>query len=231
MEASTTTTMDMDAAPPARSSAVTALERSQARGSVRAVDIGAECTKWRATMIEVMTTPEESRLHVDSDWKAQAHAEKERLAKQEEDRAAKQGPRGGPESLPPADFRSLVGVLASQAMSGLGMYGDDKGRVIVDPVGAKFAIDLIGVIEEKTKGNLTTEESAELESIVRELRMRFVQVMQMIARQGELESAPGAGAAGGPAAPLTGGAGSGAAAPSTRSPPPAGAGGPRIIVP
>lgn len=183
-----------------------------------------------------MSSPhEEPHLHIDSDWKAQAQAEKERLGRQEEERAAKQGPRGGdPEALPPADFRSLVGVLASQAMSGLGVYGDEKGRVIVDPVGAKFAIDLLGVLEEKTAGNRTPEESADLESILRELRMRFVQVMQLIARQGELPTAAGGGKPGamsplgGPAAGGPGGMGGLGAMPPTS--PPA-SGGPRLIVP
>jgi len=138
----------------------------------------------------------EPRLHVDSDWKAQAQAEKERLARQETERSAKGGGRG-PQDLPPADFRSLVGILASQAMSGLGLYGDEKGRVIVDPIGAKFAIDLLGILEEKTKGNLSKEEAADIESVLRELRLRFVQVMDLIARQDIRAAAPGAGGAGG----------------------------------
>lgn len=171
-----------------------------------------------------MTTPQqEPTLHIDSDWKAQAHAEKERLTQQEAQREAKQGARGQ-EGLPPADFRSLMGILASQAMSGLGMYGDEKGRVIVDPVGAKFAIDLLGVLEEKTKGNRTAEESTDLESILRELRMRFVQVMQMVARQGEIGSI-GEVPTASPAA--TSAAGTGGAPSATTPPKP----GPRLIVP
>lgn len=180
-----------------------------------------------------MTNPsEEPRLHVDSDWKAQAQAEKERLARQEEERTAKQGPRNS-DALPPADFRSLVGVLASQAMSGLGIYGDEKGRVIVDPIGAKFAIDLLAVLEEKTKGNLSKEEAADIEGVVRELRMRFVQVMQMVARQGDLKA--GAGGVGEPSREMPavegGGASTGrrgAPASSEPEPPPTSS---RLIVP
>jgi len=187
------------------------------------------------------TPPEEPTLHIDSDWKAQAQAEKERLTQKEEQREAKHAARDQ-EALPPADFRSLVGILASQAMSGLGMYGDEKGRVIVDPIGAKFALDLLGVLEEKTKGNRTAEETTELETILRELRMRFVQLMQMIARQGDVETvsampqgARGGHAAAGPAlgAPSAG-AGtaktSGAPGATTGSAPPKSSG-PRIIIP
>lgn len=151
-----------------------------------------------------MSAPsEEPRLHVDSDWKAQAQAEKERLAKIDQERASKGAARRSSE-LPPADFRSLVGILASQAMSGLGLYADDKGRVVVDPVGSKFAIDLLGVLEEKTKGNLSKEEAADLEAVLRELRMRFVQVIDLLARQ-DVRAAGSTGAAG-PGASGTGGA-------------------------
>ena len=62
------------------------------------------------------------KLHIDSDWKAEAQAEKERLAAQEqlreEQKSTQPGP--GPAGLPEASFKTLVGVLASQALMGLG---------------------------------------------------------------------------------------------------------------
>jgi hypothetical protein len=146
-------------------------------------------------------------LHVDSDWKAQAQAEKERLAKLEEERAKTEPARGpaGPngEEFPPADFRSLVGVLASQAMMGLGAYGDEQGRMIVDLPGAQFAIDLLAVLEEKTKGNLTAEESSHLTMLVGELRSRYVQLMTMVAQQMQAKAGGAAGlrGPGGPGGP------------------------------
>ncbi|MBM4006191.1 MAG: DUF1844 domain-containing protein [Planctomycetes bacterium] len=120
---------------------------------------------------------ETPKLHVDSDWKAQAQAEKERLSKQEAEKA----PKGGREEMPPADFRSLVGILASQAVNGLGGYADEQGRVMVDLVGSRFAIDLLAVVEEKTKGNLTPEEAKDLKEVLAELRSRFVQIAQAVA--------------------------------------------------
>jgi hypothetical protein len=126
---------------------------------------------------------ETPKIHIDSDWKAQAEAERERLAKIEGERAT-DGRRGGPESMPPADFRSLVGVLASQALSGLGMYGDpDTKRIVVDLPASRFAIDLLGVLEEKTKGNLAAEEANELKEVLAELRARFVHFARMMAEQ------------------------------------------------
>ena len=123
------------------------------------------------------TTP---KIHIDSDWKAEAQAEKDRLAAEEQDdtdAGADGSPRGG---LPEADFRALVGVLASQAIMGLGAMADPKtSRVVIDLEGAKFAIDLLGVVEEKTKDNLTDEETKELGQVLAELRKRFVQVTQL----------------------------------------------------
>ncbi|MFM1823582.1 MAG: hypothetical protein RI967_1848 [Planctomycetota bacterium] len=135
-------------------------------------------------------TPDDApRLHIDDDWKAQAQAEKDRLAAKEAERAASEPPAG---ELPPADFRALVATLASQAMMGLGAYGDPQtGRVVIDLAGAQFAIDLLGVLEEKTKGNLTDEESTELAEILPQLRARFVQIAKLVAAQMQREAAGG----------------------------------------
>lgn len=127
---------------------------------------------------------ESSKLHVDADWKAQAQAEKERLADASDKAAADRGERGGPGELPAADFRGLLGALASQAILGLGAIPDPKtGRVYVDLQGARFAIDLLGVLEEKTKGNLEADEAKELAQLAAELRARFVQISNLIAQQ------------------------------------------------
>ena len=85
-------------------------------------------------------TPE---IQVDSDWKAEAQAEKEKLASTE-------GDSQNARALPPADFKGLIGLLASQAIMGLGAMPDPSGRgVVIDLDGARFAIDLLVVIQEK----------------------------------------------------------------------------------
>ncbi len=124
-----------------------------------------------------------SKLHVDTDWKAEARAEKERLAKEEQAKAERgETPRAV--ELPKADFKALVGMLASQAILGLGAMGDPKsGRVVVDLPGARFSIDLLTMLEQMTKGNLTDEEAKELSQILAELRCRFVQISQLVAQQ------------------------------------------------
>ena len=156
---------------------------------------------------------ETPKLHIDSDWKAQAQAEKDRLSEKESARAAasggaqhrgqpgaQHGPQHGAQlgdhpdegELPPADFRALVATLASQAMMGLGAYADPQsGRAVIDIQGAQFAIDLLGVIEEKTRGNLTADEASELTEILAQLRARFVQIAKLVAAQMQREMAGG----------------------------------------
>ena len=152
---------------------------------------------------------ETPKLHIDSDWKAQAQAEKDRLSEKESARAASSAGaqhRGQPGAqygaqdgdhpdegeLPPADFRALVATLASQAMMGLGAYADPQsGRAVIDIQGAQFAIDLLGVIEEKTRGNLTADEASELTEILAQLRARFVQIAKLVAAQMQREMAGG----------------------------------------
>lgn len=127
------------------------------------------------------TTP---KIQVDSDWKAQAQAEKERLTKIEKEKETQQAGDPSGQELPEASFRTLIGTLASQAIMGLGAMADPKtGRVIIDLESAQFSIDMLQVLEEKTKGNLSTEEAMEMAQVLTELRGRFVQVSQMIAQQ------------------------------------------------
>lgn len=130
-------------------------------------------------------TPE---LHIDSDWKAEAQAEKERLAAAEKARAAageKNGPAaGGPRQFPEASFKTLMSVLASQALMGLGTIQDPESKgIVIDLEGSRFSIDLLDVLEEKTKGNLTDEETQEFSHLLAELRARYVHVSRLVAEQ------------------------------------------------
>ncbi|MGI9013516.1 MAG: DUF1844 domain-containing protein [Phycisphaerales bacterium] len=123
------------------------------------------------------------KLHIDSDWKASAQAEKAKLSEQEKAKAATRS-AGNADQPPEASFTTLVDVLASQAVMGLGAVADpETGGVVIDPIGSKFAIDLMGVIEEKTKGNLSDEEQAHLKQLLAELRSRFIQIMELVKQQ------------------------------------------------
>lgn len=76
--------------------------------------------------------------------------------------------------LPPADFDFLVYSLRLQAEMNLGLLPlDDKSEPDFEL--ARHHIDLLAMLQEKTKGNLTTEEQRALDNSVTELRFRYVQ--------------------------------------------------------
>ncbi len=88
---------------------------------------------------------------------------------------------------PPANFLFLVESILMQAQMQLGLLqfaefeGEDEGP---DLPMARHSIDLLAMLQEKTKGNLTPEEQRLLENGLTELRFRYVQ----IAKQVEAES-------------------------------------------
>jgi len=128
-----------------------------------------------------MSDQEQSpRIIVDSDWKAEAAREKERLAAQEAKEKAKAGggSGGGESAASSQGFYELVNMLAMQAAIGLGGYQGPGGeRIPPNHEAAKHHIDLLDVLTEKTRGNLTDEESRALQGVTHELRMQYVQMV------------------------------------------------------
>lgn len=116
-------------------------------------------------------------LHIDSDWKTEAAQEKQRLADQEAKESKKKG-GAGTAGEPPASFVELVNLLAVQAAVGLGGYQGPGGeRIPPNAAAAKHHIDLLEVLESKTKGNLDDEERQILGAVLHELRMQYVQAV------------------------------------------------------
>lgn len=77
----------------------------------------------------------------------------------------------------PAEFSTLVLTLASSAQSALGVAPDPmSGQVQVNLSQAKHMIDLLGMLESKTQGNLSAEEAQLLQAVLSDLRMRFVEI-------------------------------------------------------
>lgn len=81
--------------------------------------------------------------------------------------------------VPPPTFEFLVLSIKMQAEMQLGLmnFGQEE-EPQADLVGARHAIDMLGMLFEKTKGNLTTEEQRLIENSLTELRFRFVQASQ-----------------------------------------------------
>ena len=136
---------------------------------------------------------EEPKIIVDEDWKEQVQKEKEQLREQESatpvTEGAPQGEPGGQE-IPPASMSFLISMLSSQIMMALGFLPDPSGQQPPVDLGmAKHFIDLLGVLEEKTEGNLEEEEKQMLAESLHQFRMAF---MQMTAQSAEAPADEGA---------------------------------------
>ena len=79
--------------------------------------------------------------------------------------------------VPPATLDFLIMSLATQAQLQLGVlhFGEESEKPEPDFDLARHSIDLLGVLQEKTKGNLSLDEIRLLENSLTELRYRFVQ--------------------------------------------------------
>ena len=87
----------------------------------------------------------------------------------------------GPEG---SGFETLVSYLSTTAMFQLGVLPGPGGeRIPPDMVSARRTIDLMDVLQEKTRGNLTTAESRFLEDVLYELRLSYVEVEKRGARK------------------------------------------------
>jgi hypothetical protein len=94
---------------------------------------------------------------------------------------------------PPAmNFDQLVQSVYMTAMMQLGAATHEGQQPQVDILGARQSIDMLGVLAEKTKGNLTTEENRLLDSALFELRMAFLEITQALARSAAAKAPAGA---------------------------------------
>jgi hypothetical protein len=109
-------------------------------------------------------TPIEKK--VDEDWKRTAQLEKERFLRRDD-------PRGAPASERDADKATLLTLISSlyqQFLLSLGA-GVPGGRA--DLGQARFTVELLVILRQKTKGNLTPDESSALDEILADCQMRF----------------------------------------------------------
>ena len=136
---------------------------------------------------------DEKKIFIDEGWKAQVAREKEEArAKAEQhdgdvpDAAAADAP-ATPE--PEADaiepnFSGLVDSLAMQGLIALGVIGPkDAKEVYVDIASARFIIDTLMMLREKTSGNLTPDETGHLSSALAELQRIYVARAQQVQEQ------------------------------------------------
>jgi Domain of unknown function (DUF1844) len=89
-------------------------------------------------------------------------------------------------------FERFMASLYMTAMLQLGLMHEQGGQPGVDLIGARQTIDTLGMLAEKTKGNLTPKEQAFLQNCLYELRMAYVEVTNALAHPPQTPgSAPG----------------------------------------
>ena len=117
---------------------------------------------------------DEKKIIVDEDWKAEAQKEKEKLAAKEE-KDEQQPKRRGP--LPKGDLAALISTLTTQAFFSMGAFkveGQDDREPDLEL--AKYNIDMLETLEEKTKGNLSEDEAKVLAETLNQVRMAYVKM-------------------------------------------------------
>lgn len=99
-----------------------------------------------------------------------------------EDLLRAQNPAAG--ALPPVTFDHLVQQLYFTAMLQMGAAAPEGEAPRIDIIGARASIDMLGILAEKTKGNLTEQEERTLQTILFDLRMAFLELSKAISLQG-----------------------------------------------
>ena len=142
-------------------------------------------------MTDKSNDQQDKKIFVDEDWKTRVQAEKE-AAKQQQQESEENGKSDQQETaprqetdprqeipLPPPSLAYLATSLATQAMMSLGLASlPDSEKLEVRPQEAQHLIDTIAMLQEKTEGNRTPEESAMFDSFLHELRLAYVRVNQ-----------------------------------------------------
>lgn len=117
---------------------------------------------------------EEKKIIVDEDWKAEAQKEKEVLAETEEKEEEQPGRRG---PLPKGDLAALISMLTTQAFFSMGAFKiEGQENREPDMELAKYNIDMLETLEEKTKGNLSEDEEKVMADTLNQLRMAYVKL-------------------------------------------------------
>lgn len=134
-------------------------------------------------MVESTSDSERAHVRSDEEWKERVKAEdRQRDAQAGAADVKPQPPPADPfQNLPRADFSILVQMFSTQAMVALGFIPEPQsGQTVRRLPLARHFIDLLGILEEKTKGNLTSDEQRLLESSLHELRLAYIELCRRV---------------------------------------------------
>ena len=133
------------------------------------------------------TVQDRRRFSAEGEAKAEGPEEAPAPAAPSAPKAAAAPPRRGAEPGPPAEpevtFTTFMVGLSTQALAALGEISDPvSGARSKDLDAAQQLIDIIGMLREKTRGNLDHDEDGLIEAILFDLRMKYVELARQSAR-------------------------------------------------
>jgi hypothetical protein len=125
---------------------------------------------------------EPRKIFIDEDWKAQVQREREQAKIEPQPAEAKQAEEAGPEGEEvPSAFAALIQSVAAQCAFALGLIAPpDTKQVMVNLEEARYCVDTLVMLREKTKGNLTPEEQGLLSQTLAELQQVYAVRSQQI---------------------------------------------------
>lgn len=88
-------------------------------------------------------------------------------------------------AVPPVTIEHVIQSIYLSAIVALGAATEPGQKPRIDLLGARQSIDMLGVLQEKTKGNLTEKEQRLLQNALFEVRMMFLEVTNAIAQQAQ----------------------------------------------
>jgi len=94
------------------------------------------------------------------------------------------------ERMPEMTFDRLIQSVYMQAILQLGGGAEPGQTPQIDLLGARQSIDMLSVLADKTKANLSTQEDQLLQSALFEARMGFLEMTQLLARQAAAKQGP-----------------------------------------
>ena len=100
--------------------------------------------------------------------------EKEVKEQEKEEEDSEKEAEERPIELPPVNFENFILELYNTALMHLGFRDPETGNLIQTLPFARHTIDTLGMIQEKTKGNLTAPEGNLLENLLYKLRMDYL---------------------------------------------------------
>lgn len=120
------------------------------------------------------TTEGESKGETDARDRESVETESAKVEQEPESRKEERSEQTQTKELPPLDFSSFILSLANTALFQLGLIKGPETGIEKDLQGARQTIDIIALLEEKTRGNLTDQEQKIVSEALYQLRMAFV---------------------------------------------------------